>query len=343
MSETTTTPAFGQLDGQPVPLLAITAPSGQQARLCAFGARLVGLDAPDRHGHSADIVLGHDRLSDYQAYPTYFGATCGRYANRIAGGRFTLDGAKVQLDLNEGVNHLHGGALGFDKMLWTVDFHGPDRVSFSSVSPQGDMGYPGALRMTTTFAWDANSRFHIVMTARTDATTVVNIVNHAYFNLAGGGNVLDHEMTVCADRFVPVRQDLIPTGEICSVAGTAFDFLTPVSIRKALARDAAMQDGFDHNWCLNGPQGSPAVRLYHPGSGRGFTLSSTEPGVQIYTCGMMTTPVPGKAGQTYGRFSGLTLETQKYPDSPNHPQFPSARLDPAQTYHHAMEFSFFTA
>ena len=176
---------FWRLDGRPVPLLTITSALGQQARLCAFGARLVGLDAPDRYGRSADIVLGHDRLEDYQTYPTYFGATCGRYANRIAGGRFTLNGAEVQLDRNEGVNHLHGGRRGFDKMLWAVDFQGPDRVVFSATSPAGDMGYPGALQTTTTYEWDTECRFHITMTARTTAATVTfgTIVRFATIHL----------------------------------------------------------------------------------------------------------------------------------------------------------------
>jgi aldose 1-epimerase len=334
---------FGYLDGKPVPLLTITAPNGQQARLCAYGARLVGLDAPDRHGHSRDIVLGHDRLEDYLTYPTYFGAICGRYANRIAGGRFALDGATAQLDLNEGANHLHGGRMGFDKIIWAAESAGPRKVAFTATSAAEDMGYPGSLTMTTVYEWDTDCRFHITMTAKTDAPTVVNIVNHAYFNLAGGSDVLDHEMTVLADHYTPVRADLIPTGEIRPVAGTAFDFRTPVLIRDALARDASMPDGFDHNWCLDAPENTPAVRLFHPGSGRGFTLSTNEPGVQIYTCGMMTKPVPGKNGQTYGRFSGLTLETQKYPDSPNNQAFPSARLNPGQTYAHRMIFSFFTA
>lgn len=334
---------FGQVNGQSVPLLTISAPNGQAARLCAYGARLVGLDAPDRQGRMADIVLGHETLAGYLTYPTFFGATCGRYANRIAGGRFTLDGTPVQLDRNEGANHLHGGRLGFDKLIWTIAEQGPDRVVFSARSPAGDMGYPGALTMQASYAWDAESRFHITMTAKAGATTVVNMVNHAYFNLAGGGDVLGHEMTLQADHYTPVKPDLIPTGELRSVAGTAFDFRKPVLIGTALARDPAMADGYDHNWCLNPAPGQPAVRLVHPQSGRGFTLTTTEPGVQVYTCGMMTSPVPGKAGQTYGRFSGLTLETQKYPDSPNQPQFPSARLDPGQSYHHAMTFSFFTA
>ena len=332
---------FGQWNGQPVPLLTITSPSGQEARLCAFGARLVGLDAPDRHGVSADIVLGHDGVEDYRN--SYFGATCGRYANRIAGGRFALDGTEVQLDQNEGANHLHGGRLGFDQMLWTVDSHRPDRVIFSANSPAGDMGYPGNMQMTATYAWDAEGRFHISMTANTSATTVVNIVNHAYFNLAGSGDILGHDLTVRADHYTPVRPDLIPTGEIQAVEGTAFDFRTPILIGDALRRDLSMKDGFDHNWCLNPGDDSPAVRLFHPGTGRGFTLSTNEPGVQIYTCGMMVDPLPGKAGQSYGRFSGLTFETQKYPDSPNQPLFPTARLDPAQTYRHEMIFSFFTA
>jgi aldose 1-epimerase len=326
---------FGVLNGVEVPLLRITSTRGQEARLCAYGARLVGLDTPDRNGRMGDIVLGHDGLDGYLTHPTYFGATCGRYANRIAGGRFSLDGRAVQLDCNEGANHLHGGVRGFDTLLWDVVAVAADRVRFAARSPDGDMGYPGALAMTVDYAWDEAGRFNIVMAATTDAPTVVNMVNHAYFNLSGGGDVRDHVLTVAADRYVPVSADLLPLGDLRPVAGTGFDFRTPVSLRAT-----GVEEGFDHNWCLTGA--SPAVRLYDPASGRGFDLATNQPGVQIYTCGMMTTPVPAKRGQVYGRFSGLTLETQKFPDSPNHADFPSARLEPGQVYRHEMAFSFFS-
>lgn len=336
---------FGQIDGADVPLLTITGPGGLAARLIPFGARLVGLDVPDRQGRLGDIVLGHDRLADYRTHRTYFGATCGRYANRIAGGRFTLDGRVVQLDRNEGENHLHGGSQGFDSQMWQVVQATPRSVTFALTSPHGDMGYPGRLSVQARYAFEPDGCFSITMTAETDAPTVVNLVNHAYFNLAGQGDVLDHIMQVPAQDYVAVRPDLIPDGPPRPVAGTAFDFRQPVSLRAALARDPAMGAGYDHNWCIDPSDQAlrPVVRLTDPASGRGMDLHATEPGVQIYTCGMMPPGVPAKGGGTYGTFAGLTLETQTYPDSPNRPDFPSARLDPGQTYRHRMEFRFFTA
>lgn len=337
--------SFGQIDGVDVPVLSIAGPGGLAARLIPWGARLIGLDVPDRNGRLGDIVLGHDRPSDYQALRTYFGATCGRYANRIAGGRFTLDSRAVQLDLNEGANHLHGGAQGFDTKIWQVIETAPGAVTFALTSPDGDMGYPGELTVRTRYAFEPDGRFTITMSATTTAPTVVNLVNHAYFNLAGRGDVLDHVMQVPAQAYVAVRPDLIPDGPPRPVAGTAFDFRQATPLRTALARDPAMASGYDHNWCIDPSDQAlrPVVRLVDPASGRGMDLQSTEPGVQIYTCGMMPPGVPAKGGGTYGTFAGLTLETQKYPDSPNRPDFPPARLDPGQTYHHWMEFAFFTA
>lgn len=330
---------FGVWNGQPVPLIEITGPSGQIARVTPFGARLVALEVPDRDGRLGDIVLGHDRLDDYLTHPTYFGATCGRYANRIAGGRFVLDGQPVQLDRNEGANHLHGGSAGFDRQLWRIVEETPTSVRFALTSPDGDMGYPGRMEAEASYAWDEAGQFHIRLTARTDRPTVVNLVNHAYFNLGTGPTILDHQLMVAADHYTPVRADLIPTGEIAAATG-AFDFRTPVRIGEALARDPALTGGYDHNWCLR-PDADPAVTLCDPASGRGFHLSTNQPGVQIYTCGMMPDGVPGKAGRKHGPFAALTLETQIWPDSPNQPGFPNARLDPGQAYDHRMTFAFF--
>jgi aldose 1-epimerase len=327
---------FGQMDGKEVGLYTLTSAAVLRAAVTPYGARLVQLWVPDRNGTLGDVVLGHDRLEDYVTHPTYFGATCGRYANRIAGGRFTLDGVTYQLDLNEGANHLHGGQSGFDRKLWAVKDSGPSHITLQTTSPDGEMGYPGACDLQVTYRFDGE-HFVIEMTARTDAPTVINMVNHAYFNLAGSGDVLDHVMQVNGETYTPVTADLLTTGEVRAVAATGFDFRKARSLRDAMAD---LPDGYDHNWCLGGS--GPAVTLTDPASGRRLRLWTDQPGVQIYTCGQMRTPVPGKAGAVYGRFAGLTLETQRYPCSPNHPHFPSAVLRPGKVYAHRMELAFDT-
>jgi aldose 1-epimerase len=335
---------FGTLDGAEVPLLELRSATGAVARVTPYGARLVSLSVPDRDGRPVDVVLGHDRLEEYRTHPTYFGATCGRYANRIAGGRFVLDGREVVLDRNEGANHLHGGRAGLDGKLWRITAQGPDHAGFAVTSPDGEMGYPGRLEVATEYRFAPDGRLVITMTARTDAPTIVNIVNHAYFNLAGAGDVLDHVMTVPADFYTPVTADLLTTGEVRPVAGSGFDFRQARALRDAMAGDPALADGWDHNWCLRGPQageGLHCAAILHD-QARGITMEVTtdQPGVQIYTCGMMTDPVPGKGGARYGRFAGLTFETQRFPCSPNHAHFPSARLDPGGTYRHVMALRF---
>lgn len=338
--------AFGTLGGTEVPLLTIRAASGHRASLTPFGARLVQLVVPDRDGKPVDVILGHDRLQDYLDHPTYFGATCGRYANRIAAGRFVLDGRDIRLDCNEGANHLHGGQAGFDKKLWQVAEQAEDRITFTATSPDGEMGYPGTLSARVTYAFTPEGRLTIAMSARTDAPTIVNIVNHAYFNLAGEGDVLDHVMELPADFYTPVHPDLLTTGEVRPVAGSGFDFRSPRSLRAAMAADPAVADGWDHNWCLRGPAAGEhlhlAARLTDPKRGIRMAISTNQPGVQIYSCGQMAKGVPGKGGQTYGRFAGLTFETQVFPCAPNHLHFPSSRLDPGQDYDHRMEFAFDT-
>lgn len=339
---------FGQIGGQPVPLFTIASPGGHIAALTPFGARLVQLWLADRQGRRADVVLGHDRLQDYLDHPTFAGATCGRYANRIRAGNFLLDGKPVQLDCNEGANHLHGGRHGFDKKLWAIADRGPAHVTFTARSGAGEMGFPGACDLTSTYRFTDDDRLLIEMGATTDAPTLMNMVNHAYFNLGGQGSgpVTGHHMRVAAGFYTPVTPDLLTTGEIRAVEGTAFDFLDERPLAEALAAPLAPATGYDHNWCLAGEPAGPGLHLcaevVDPVSGRGLRLATDQPGVQIYTCGMMPDGVPGKAGATYGHFAALTLETQAFPCSPNHPHFPQARLDPGQTYRHRMEFTFFT-
>jgi aldose 1-epimerase len=328
----------GQIDLGTVRSVTLEA-GGIRARLLNFGARLAELWVPDRAGVLADIVLGQDRLADWQAHGVYVGATCGRYANRIAGGRFDLDGQTLEVDRNEGGNQLHGGAAGFDLKIWEIESHSDAHVTFSCLSADGEMGFPGALSARVTYRLDAGLR--IEMEAIADAPTVVNLVNHAYYNLAGqgSGDVLDQILQVEAEHYLPVDEQLIPTGELCPVAGTAFDFRTARAIGAALPGFG----GFDHNLCLSAPLGPDGLRpclvALDPVSGRRMRLSTTEPGVQLYT-GAHFDGGPGKAGARYPRFAGFAVETQKFPDSPNRPQFPSARLEPGQKYSHVMRFDF---
>jgi len=318
---------------------AILEANGLRVVLLTWGARLAELWVPDSKGNFTDIVLGHDTAKDWETHGTYLGATCGRYANRIAGGRFTLDGRTIQLDRNEGEKSLHGGSQGFDRKHWTIDSHSDTHVTFATTSPDGEMGYPGTLQARATYRIDGPT-LTIEMTATTDAPTIVNLVNHAYFNLAGQGqgDIMGHQLQVEASHYVPVDADLIPTGEVLTVANTAFDFRQPRLIGAQLPGPG----GFDHNLCLFAPIGAnglrPCLTATDPSSGRRVQLSTTEPGVQLYTGAHFDGP--GKQGARYPRFAGFAVETQRFPDSPNNPHFPSARLDPGQTYRHVMRFDF---
>lgn len=329
----------GQIDGVDVQQVTLEA-NGLRVVLLTWGARLAELWIPDAKGTLADIVLGHDTLQDWQTHGKYLGATCGRYANRIGGGRLQLDGRAIQLDRNEGENSLHGGSRGFDLKHWRLSDHSDTHVTFATTSPDGDMGYPGTLQAQTTYLIDGQG-LSIAMTATTDAPTIVNLVNHAYFNLAGqgAGDVMGQHLQVDAGHYLPVDGQLIPTGEVLSVAYTAFDFRQSRTIGASLPGPGA----FDHNLCLSAPLGADGLRpclvATDPASGRRMRLSTTEPGVQLYT-GAHFADGPGKQGARYPRFAGYAVETQRFPDTPNNPQFPSARLDPGQTYRHVMRFDF---
>ena len=329
---------IGEIGGAAVRQVTLDG-AGLRVKLLSWGARLAELWVPDATGASADIVLGQDTLADWQTHGTYVGATCGRYANRIAGGRFNLDGRTVQVDCNEGANALHGGTEGFDLKLWDIENHSETHVTFACMSPAGDMGYPGTLAARVTYRLEAG--LTIEMGAVTDAPTVVNLANHAYFNLAGqgAGDVLAQSLQVDAGFYLPVDAELIPTGEVRSVDGTAFDFRAARLVGKSMPDQA----GFDHNFCLSAPLAADGLRpclvAEDPVSGRRMRLSTTEPGVQLYT-GAHFNGGPGKGGACYPRFAGFAAETQRFPDSPNNPHFPLSRLGPGQAYKHVMRFDF---
>ncbi len=331
---------IGQIGGTSVRMVTLSGSGGLRLSLLTFGARLAELWVPDRTGVLADINLGHDNLTDWQVHGAYVGATCGRYSNRIAGGTFVLDGRTINVDQNEGAQHLHGGAAGFDLKVWEIESHSASHVTFSTTAASGEMGYPGALACRVTYRIE-NLGLGIEMEATTDAPTVVNMVNHAYFNLAGqgSGDVLGQNLQVEAEFYLPVDDRLIPTGEVVSVRDTAFDFRQPRPIGAKMPGPA----GFDHNLCLSSPLDAsglrPCLEAVDPASGRRMRLATSEPGVQLYT-GAHFSGSPGKAGARYPRFAGFAVETQRFPDSPNRPHFPSAWLEPGQIYRHRMQFDF---
>jgi len=324
--------------------ITIAVPNGLSLTLSSYGARLIRLYAPDRQGALADVVLGHDDMAEYRADHGYLGATCGRFANRIAGGTFALDGWQVTLDRNEGENQLHGGTRGFDKAVWDIVDKTADHVSFRLVSPDGDMGYPGEVTVTSSYRIDG-LRLWIEMSATTTAPTVLNLAHHSYYNLGGpgSGDVMEHQLQLHAAHYLPVDEAKLPTGAILPVQGTAFNLTSP----RRIGADLPGPDGFDHCYCLEEPmqQGEveplrPCATLSHPPSGRSLRLFTNQVGVQLYTGAHFDGTVPGKGGGRYGRFAGVALETQGYPDSPNQPQFPSTRLDPGEVYRHVMLLDF---
>ena len=332
---------IGHIGDTAVEEISLTGPGALSARILTFGARLAALKVPDSAGRVADIVVGHDRLEDWVATTTFAGATCGRYANRIGQGRFVLEGRMVELTRNEGANQLHGGPEGFDRKIWRIVTATDQAVTLALTSPDGDMGYPGTVEARVTYRFDAGGLFWIVMEAETTAPTVVNMVNHAYFNMAGQGPVMDQHLRLAAGHYTPVDDRLIPTGEVLSVAGTPFDFSQLRPIGQALPGPM----GFDHNYCQSDPLHPfagellrPAAEAVDPGSGRRMAIWTSKPGVQFYSGGYLDDSLPGKGGQPIGPFGGFALETQYFPDSPNKPQFPSARLEPGKAYRHVMAF-----
>lgn len=333
-------------DGTQVEAVTLTAENGVSARILSYGATLQTLSGPDRNGRIADVLLGYDDVRDYAEHPNYFGVTVGRYANRIGGGTFTLDGKAYQLSLNDKVNSLHGGTKGFDKRPWRIVAVKDGSVTLALTSADGDQGYPGTLDVTVTYALSDDGALTITYGARTDKPTVVNMTNHAIFNLAGEGSpmgAMGHRLTIPAKAITPVDTNLIPTGALRPVAGTVFDFRNGRVIADGL-RDGhdpqiVVGHGYDHNFALDkGLTATPqlAARLEDPASGRVLEVSSTEPGVQFYTGNFLDGTYIGKNAHVYRMGDGIALEPQKFPDAPNKPAFASPRVDPGKPYRHVM-------
>ena len=334
--------AWGQTGDGSVEIYTLTNVHGVEARIMTYGATLVSLKAPDRAGHLKNIVLGFDSLEPYLGAKAYYGATVGRYANRIAKARFTLDGKTYQLAANDGPNTLHGGIRGFDKRIWQAEplaASDGNGVRFTYISAAGEEGYPGELTAHATYRLDDNDNLEIEYGATTTAPTPVNLANHAYFNLTGDTSlpVLDHVVTINADRFTPVDATLIPTSELRAVAGTPFDFRTPHAVGARIGdtdEQLRLGHGYDHNFVLNkaGARMTLAAVVNDPKSGRSLEVRTTQPGVQFYTGNFMDGKPAAQGGSVYAYRTGLCLETQHFPDSPNQPSFPSTILRPGQVY-----------
>jgi aldose 1-epimerase len=329
---------FGALpDGSPVICYTLSRPGGLTLRVLTYGGIVQSLEVPDAHGDMANVVLGFASLHGYLASEkTYFGGLIGRFANRLAGGRFNLDDKSYTVDVNDGGNCLHGGRSGFDSQLWHAEPLGDNELRLSLTSPDGDQGFPGRLNVEVTYRL-LESGVHIGYRATTDAPTVINLTNHSYFNLAGegSGSVEAHTLVIDADEFTPLRQDLIPTGEVAEVAGTPLDFRSETAIGARL-RDPHPQllaaRGYDHNYVLRGAGLRRAARLADPATGRVLEVLTDQPGLQLYSGNFLDGSHVGTGGRAYRQGDGLALETQHFPDSPNHSAFPSTELRPGQLF-----------
>jgi len=351
---TPTRSAFGALsDGTKVEAVTLTNGAGMSAKIITLGATLQSLIVPDKAGHKDDVVLGYDTAQEYLSRPNFFGASVGRYANRIAKGKFALDGKTYTLATNDGPNSLHGGPRGFDKRVWKIDSvtSGAEaKVVMSYVSADGEEGFPGELKVTATYSLNEQNELRLEYRATTSKPTVLNLTNHSYFNLSGNDarDVMGNLVTLHAARYTPVDATLIPTGERRAVAGTPFDFRGPHRVGERI-RDAKDQQirfgrGYDHNYIVDGAAGSlrPAAVISEPVSGRVMEMSVTAPGIQFYTGNFMDGTFFGKSGRAYRQGDAICLEPGVFPDSPNHADFPTARLNPGQNYVNTMVYKFST-
>jgi aldose 1-epimerase len=343
--------SFGNTkEGLPVQLYTLTNKNGLVVKIMNFGGIITETHVPDRDGKMADVTLGFDNFASYEKGHPFFGALAGRYANRIAKGKFSLDGKEYTLAVNNGRNHLHGGNKGFDKCIWgavPMEVNGDPSVELSLVSPDGDEGYPGKLDVKVVYTLTKDNQLVIDYTAKTDKPTVLNLTNHNYWNLAGEGNgdVLGQELTINGDQYTPTDPTQIPTGEIKNVKGTPFDFTTAHTIGERVAQTEGSPNGYDHNFLLKGgltEKPKLAARVKEPKSGRVMEVWTTEPAVQLYTANHLDGKITGKAGRPYVKHGALCLETQHYPDSPNHEKFPSTVLRPGETFHSRTSYKFLT-
>jgi len=342
---------FGKTpDGTPVEIYNLRNGKGMEARIMTYGGIVQSLNVPDKNGKPGDVVLGCDNLEAYLAKTPYFGALIGRYGNRIAGARFTLAGKTYTLAANNGPNSLHGGNKGFDKVVWQVakaDM-GPEgpRLTLTYLSKDGEEGYPGNLSVTAIYTVTDDNALKVEFTATTDKETLCNLTHHSYFNLRGSGNILEHVVYINADKFTPVDSTLIPTGELRPVAGTPFDFRTPTAIGARINDtnddQIKLAKGYDDNWVLNHPAGKLglAARVSEPITGRVMEVWTTAPGMQFYTGNFLDGTLTGKGGWVYQFRDGFCFEPQGFPDSPNHPNFPSTELKPGETYHNTIIYRF---
>ena len=344
---------FGKLAaGTPVDLYTLTNATGMEARITNYGGIVVSLKTPDKSGKLDDVVLGFDTLAEYEAGHPYFGCIVGRYGNRIAKGKFKLQGQDVQVTAAHGGHSLHGGKDGFDKKVWEVTKaearDGAAALELKYVSADGEEGFPGTLECKVTYTLTAANELKIEYAATTDKTTVVNLTNHSYFNLAGAGAgpITDHVLQLSCASYTDTDKDLIPTGIIASVEGTPLDFRTPQPIGARINQTEVPAikygNGYDHNFVVDGKPGTlrPAAKVTDPTTGRVMECLTTEPGIQLYTMNGDGPPIKGKAGKSYVRRSAFCLETQHYPDSPNHPEFPSTALKPGETYQTTTVYKF---
>jgi aldose 1-epimerase len=335
-------------DGTPVDVYTLRNDQGSEVRICTYGGIVVSLRVPDRAGQMGDVVLGYDTLAEYLKESPYFGSLIGRYGNRIAKGKFVLDGQEYSLAVNNDPNHLHGGWKGFDKVVWQARAFASDQgpaLELTYLSPDGEEGYPGNLSVKALYTWLEDNTLRLDYTATTDRPTIVNLTQHSYFNLAGRGDVLGHEVMINANRFTPVDETLIPTGELRPVDGTPFDFRRPTPIGSRINRaDEQLKfgNGYDHNWVINNPTGQLELqaRVFEPTSGRVLEVLSTEPGLQFYSGNFLDGTLTGKAGRKYEFRHGFCMEPQHYPDSPNQPEFPSVVLRPGETYRNTIMYRF---